>query len=481
LDVPRDIPADLAERYRQLRDFDEAEVALVRALVRRPDRLPRAQEHLLRAALNLARLWVIREGETEAVVGPMLGAIRERLRPLAKAIAKDSDLDPQDVGRDAEALRPALIEAREAIVSRHVGRLLPSAFDRELGTKSLVLVLGGGGGCGYVHLGSFSVLESLGLTPKLIAGSSMGSILGLFRSREIRYRDATVRAVTHGLTFKKLFRIFDSEVRYGIPGPLRLYLRSAISRFFVNQQGETMRIHEMPIPFICVVTGLRREALRREKITEYERAFEREIRSGAIGALLHIKDLIQGFASLMADLVQTPGATQPVSLGLDAESREFDVIDAVGFSCAMPSLIHYDILRDDPRMHAMMHSTLARFSIDHLIDGGVSANVPARAAWEAVQRGHIGTRNAFILGLDCFAPQIRRNMLFLPLQRIAAENVSQDRLFAHHVFTYKKVLSPAALVPSPKNVDTALENGRTEFHEQSPFLLKMMEPLPPIG
>ena len=28
------------------------------------------------------------------------------------------------------------------------------------------------------------------------------------------------------------------------------------------------------------------------------------------------------------------------------------------------------------------------------------------------------------MGLDCFAPQLRRNMIFLPMMRLAAENVA---------------------------------------------------------
>ena len=77
-------------------------------------------------------------------------------------------------------------------------------------------------------------------------------------------------------------------------------------------------------------------------------------------------------------------------------------------------------------MHELVRSTLSQHGVDALADGGISSNVPARFAWEHVQSGGIGTRNAFVLGLDCFAPQIGRNMLYIPLQRIAAENVSRD-------------------------------------------------------
>jgi predicted acylesterase/phospholipase RssA len=479
VDVPIDVRADLAERYRQIRPFDEAEASLVRALIKRPDRLPRIQELVLRQALNLARLWVVSGSGGECVVGPQLGPLRDKVRPLAERIAKTNDLDPLSLANDAQQIQPMLREKRESILQQHLGRLSPGDLDKELGDKALVLVLGGGGGCGYVHLGMFSVLESLNLLPKLICGSSMGSILGLFRAREVHFRDATVRAVTHGLTFNKLFRVLDAETRYSMPGTLRLYLRSAISRFFVSDRGETLRMKEMSIPFVCVVTGVRREIAR--QAAAYERVFQNSMRKGALGRLLHVKDLVQNMALFMAQLMATPGAIRPIPLGSDDHSKEFDVIDAVGFSSAVPAIIQYDVTRDDPRMHDLIRSTLERWDVDHFADGGLSANVPARFAWEHVQGGHLKTRNAFIVGFDCFAPQIRRNMLFIPIQRLAAENVSRDRAFAHHVFTYKQVLSPASLIPKHTAVDLAIEYGRSEFEKEAPFIQKMLEPLPPIA
>ena len=146
-----------------------------------------------------------------------------------------------------------------------------------------------------MHLGTFSVLEQLGLSPKLIVGSSIGSILGSFRAREIRFRDTTVRAVTHGLTFKKLFRVLDGESRYAIPGALRLYLRSSLSRFFTQPSGEPMRIRDLPIPFVVAVTGVQRSLA--PDLQDYERLFRQELRRGALGRLLHLKDMVKTLRS----------------------------------------------------------------------------------------------------------------------------------------------------------------------------------------
>ncbi len=161
LDAPSHVAPDLAERYRQLRPFEEAELAVVRALVKRPDRISRREEVLLRQALNLAKLWLIHapsEGEPLAV-GPVLGDFRDRVAKLAEtALRLGEGFDPAELGPDAEALSSHILEAKNLLLSRYPGRLFPSMIDREVGQKSLALVLGGGGGAGYVHLGVFSVL-----------------------------------------------------------------------------------------------------------------------------------------------------------------------------------------------------------------------------------------------------------------------------------------------------------------------------------
>ncbi len=479
VEVPADVRPDLAERYRLLRPFDEAETALVAALVRRPERLPRGHEAVLRQALNLARLWVVPGQGGECVVGPQLGALRDRVRPLAEALRRSSDLDPAVLGPDAEQLGSVLRAQKEALLAQHLGRLMPGHLDKELGEKALVLAVGGGGGCGYVHLGAFSLLEELRLRPRLVVGSSIGSILGLFRAREAQFRDATVRVVTHHLSFSRIFRVLASESRqYGMPGALRLQLKGSLGRFFLNEDGRTMRIRDLPVPFLCVVTGVRREAAR--NVEKLERVLAGELRRGALGRLLHLKDLMANVLMLLQEMLATPGALRPIAIGGDDASLDFDVLDAVSFSSALPAVIQYDVAPDDARMQELTRRLLGEHRVDFLADGGLTANVPARHAWEHVQSGRIGTRNAFVLGLDCFAPQLGRNVLFLPLQRIAAENVARDRAFSQLHFSYRRTLSPTALVPKQHAVELAIRNGREELAREGAFLAKMLEPLPPI-
>lgn len=473
LAAPPDIRPDLAERFRQLEPFDHAERLLVQALVNKPNQLERRHEITLRIALNLARLWIIHSRGQDLAVGPFLGSFRERVRRLAATL--QPSLDPQTLGSDAVQLHPHLTEAQDKLLARHVGRLSREELDRELRSKALVLALGGGGGTGFVHLGTFSLLEELGVRPRLVAGTSIGAILGAFRARELGYEDDTFEKVSNSLSFKKMFGVLDSGTRYAMPGALRLHLRTALSSFFLNEVGETKRLDELEIPFITQVTGVRRDAAR--GIARYEKIFRQELRSGAIGRLLHVRDLVGHGVKFITELAGTPGALKPIVLGSDRGTEAFDALDAAGFSAALPALIQYDITRPDARMHRMIELVLRRSAVDFLADGGMIANVPARAAWEYVQSGRLRTRNACIVGLDCFAPTFGRHILFLPLQRIAAETVARNRPFSQLMFTYRRTLSPTVLVPSVKAVQTAVRNGRREFSRVAGLLLKFVEPL----
>jgi hypothetical protein len=156
------------------------------------------------------------------------------------------------------------------------------------------------------------------------------------------------------------------------------------------------------------------------------------------------------------------------------------VLDAVGFSSSVPGIIHYDILRDDPRMVGLVQQLIAREGVSRLVDGGLIDNLPAKEAWRAIQDGAApGERDPFVLSLDAFAPQLTtRHLLFLPLMRIAAENSRAGREQSHLVVTFKNVLSPLSVVPTPTEFLRAVENGRREMEPHIPLIRKMIGPIP---
>jgi predicted acylesterase/phospholipase RssA len=168
-----------------------------------------------------------------------------------------------------------------------------------------------------------------------------------------------------------------------------------------------------------------------------------------------------------------------VYLGADEETREFDAIDAAGFSSALPGVIHYDVVRDDERMHVLLRALLERHDLFRLVDGGLVDNLPARAAWGCVQGGAIGTRNAFVLALEGFGPKLTQPLWF-GLEQLAAQNVAWNRPFIHHHRSFQRVLSPLEVVPDEAELQRAIQAGKAELNPDMPFVARMCRPFPAI-
>ncbi|HYG66207.1 MAG TPA: patatin-like phospholipase family protein, partial [Anaeromyxobacteraceae bacterium] len=414
----------------RLRPFEEAEVALVRAVVSERPWLSERDEHALRYALNLARLSRVRTPDGDDLdLEPVLEAYRASVLETAiPVLLRRSGVDHEAVGRlvprleaDARALRARLVET-------FGGRLPPGALDREVCEKALVLVAGGGGGVGWSYLGAFELLERYGLVPRLMAGTSMGAILLLFRARRIRHQPEDVIAALRGLSFRGIFRFLQSESRYGLPAAMRLYLRAAVGEFLKGPDGHPLALDQLAIPLVVAVTGIRTGALPRDP-SWYEHLLDPPERMARPHVMKRVAtELFQA----IGELVGQRDRFARIYLGAEPETRGFDAIDAVGFSSALPGAIHYDVLREDPRMHAMLQGLFERHDVIRLVDGGLVDNLPARAAWGEVMSGRIGTRNAFVLALEGFGPKLTQPLWF-GLEQLAAQNVLRNRPFIHHL------------------------------------------------
>ena len=94
-----------------------------------------------------------------------------------------------------------------------------------------------------------------------------------------------------------------------------------------------------------------------------------------------------------------------------------------------------------------------------------------------MHKGQIGTRNAFILGLNGFSMKLM-TPLWLPLQRLAEVNVAPNRPWAHRIIDFKRTLSPLELVPSVQIFGEAIAMGRDQVAPSVPLLARMLSPLP---
>ncbi len=453
------------------------EIALVRAAQRTPQLLNPMEEAVLRTALSLARLYKVRHQGRDVGMGAFLSPFREYVqRRLAPVL-----LGPRPPAREqlvplVRDLRDETLRTRDELIRRHRNRVPDEAILHELRHKSLVLVSGGGGGTGYVYLGVMDLLDEFGIKPSLLAGTSIGGVLSLFRSRMPRFNRTEMINIVRGLSWRKMFRALSTESRYGLPGALRLLLRAGLGRYFGGSEDhpEPLRLKDLPTPVILSVSGVRKGML------PHPVEFYAQLLNLGPRALLSpgatAKQIPQAVATL-AEFFARPEMMVKLHLGADAETAEFDALDAAGFSCALPGIIHYDILRDDPRMTGLLDSLMEQRRVSRLVDGGLVDNMPARAAWRAVHKGVIGTRNAFILGLNGFATRFS-TPLWMPLQRLAATNVNRNRPWAHLVVDFKRTLSPLELVPSVELTAKAIELGRDQLSPDLPFLSRMLAPLP---
>jgi Patatin-like phospholipase len=462
----------------QVRPFEDAELALVRAVVSSPPFLSDADEAALRYALNLARTTRVRAPDGSDVdVAAFLAPYREDLLASAVAtLAAPRGFAPAEAAHLVPNVVAHARAWRTRLLAAFPGKLPASALDREVCEKALVVVCGGGGGVAWSYLGAFALLEQYGLVPRFLAGTSMGAVLLLFRARRIRWHPDDVSDAMRGLSFRTLFRFLHGESRYGLPAAMRLYLRAAIGEFLKGPDGHPLTLGQLAVPLVVAVTGVRNGALPRDP-SYYEHLLDLHGREARPNVLSRIaSDVFQAIGEL---IVQRDRFAR-IYLGADDETREFDAIDAVGFSSALPGVIHYDVVRDDERMHALLRRLLERHDLFRLVDGGLVDNLPARAAWGAVQRGALGTRNAFVLALEGFGPKLTQPLWF-GLEQLAAQNVARNRPFVHHHRSFQRVLSPLEVVPDAAQLQRAIQCGKAELQPDMPFVARMCRPFPPLS
>lgn len=466
----------LRERFQITRPLEELELNLVRAAIADPRLVDAHEEAILRTALSLARLYRVHQDGRDVGVGAFLEPFRHEIeRRLGPALdASKGPLRRDQLLPHLRDLKERTTNTLHQLARRFEGRLAWEAIDRELREKALVLVLGGGGGTAYVYLGVMALLDEYGLRPRLLVGTSMGSILSLFRSRMPRYEQEEVVGIVRSLSWRRLFRAVSTENRYGVPAALRLYLRSGIGRYFgVDTRGlEGPRLKDLPIKTIIAVSGIRKGKLPRPL------EFYEKLTALSPKHLLNPLILPRWLAAL-AEFTARPDIMTRVHLGADEQTAEFDALDAAGFSSALPGIIHYDVFRDDKRMHALLGDFMASRGLSRFVDGGLVDNVPAKAAWRAVHKGQLGTRNAFILALNGFSMKLS-TPLWLGLERLAEVNVAKNRPWAHLVHDFRRTLGPLVIVPTVEELLRVVEWGRSALSRDMQVVARVLAPLPRI-
>lgn len=447
------------------------------ALVADPTWLAVHDEAALRWALSLARVSAVNvlpsEGTPDVVeIDHATNAYRQQLqRLLTNAVDGERVISRDGVRAQIGAVRALAAAERSSLLSLFGNRMPARSLDRCTRRRPLALALGGGGGTGYVYVGAMAVLDEAGLVPSLIAGTSMGAIVAAFRCKQRDFSLTHIRALLARLSWKRVFRLFETDSRFGLPATLKLYLREVIGHEF-ERDGHFLRLNDLEIPLRVTIAGLVQGPRSDEVVDRYAHLLD-----DAVADVRALRSRAGFIARALQEMSRQP--VRPIYVGGDELTREFDVLDAIGFSSAVPGIIHYDILRDDPRMVEVASALMQRENVFRFVDGGLADNLPAREAWRSVQAGACGERDPFVLAMDAFAPKLStRHLLFLPLMRIAAENSRMGRQTAHMTLTFEHVLSPLSVVPTTTEFMRAVENGRREVEPHVPFIRKMVGPIP---
>jgi predicted acylesterase/phospholipase RssA len=465
-----------AERLLELRKpFEDMEASAVRLATQRPGELHDDALSAIRYVLNFSKMLVVRncdghDVDVQGILAPHARRVRDMLGPhlLTEPSLWGAMRVLPDLVAETRRQRARLLERVE---------LDRDSLEAEVTTRQLVVVCGGGGGAGYGYAGAWTLFHRRGLQPELIAGTSIGSLLGLFRARRRIFDGAPLIAAAKRLSWERVFRVLQVESRYGLPATLRLYLRSAIGSLFETPDGRPLTFADLEIPLLVVTTGIGVEALKHD-LSFYEHFLDDAVRTGARVQPSSLAKVAQ-VATIFRELLSTPDALREVVFGSDPATYDADVLDAAGFSASIPGLIHYDVLRDDRRMKALLDELYARYGITRLSEGGILNNVPVRPAFVEAMSGRLTRRNPYIVALDCFPPRMRA-MLFYGIQTIVRPNVLRNIPYANLYHAMDRTLSPLNLVPDVPDVNKAMKWTMDELAPLMPTIELTCTPFRPL-
>ena len=463
-------------RTRALQDFERE---LIRLVVERPGVLNEQDEALYRYAAVLARMHLLRTptGEDCAVNEDVDDLRVWMLETLVELIPSADKADVHALRQLAPILSMRLETTRQALLERHVNDFGAQHLDDEIRHKKLVLSLGGGGGAGLMHLGVFSMFDELGHEPELIVGSSMGAIMGALRAINLDYDPvATALALPREISYNSIFRPFTGYSRFGFPGAFHMNLLRVAREIFHRLIGRsTLNFSDLPIKLQIVTSGIR---------TGFQLDEDDYMQKPGEGFTpLAMRHKLRLFFGAVRQLSKNPRFLTQVVFGKEHDTLDFPIVEAVGFSCAVPGLLHYDVYHDDPETIGPLEDIFERHQLLRLCDGGVVNNVPSQVAWDSVQQGVIGSRNCYLFASDVFAPiSSTRNLIWMPVQQIARRNVLGSVPYADIHKTFQSPPSPLQVIVNQySRLKSIIQSSRDELRLDLPHAKRALEPLPPYG
>jgi hypothetical protein len=190
----------------------------------------------------------------------------------------------------------------------------------------------------------------------------------------------------------------------------------------------------------------------------------------------------RALARVVGDLVALAMIRQlldPGFFGADAETAELPAVDAAGFSAAIPAILQYEPEAADARSEALLDGIFQRHALAALVDGALVSALPARYAFEALEGGRIGTRNAVVVALDALESRSGASLLLGPLQRVIAATAHRDAPFWDLRVPFHGAPSMLALFPRESDLRRTAARAEREFEAPLRLLRELLAPLPP--
>lgn len=352
------------------------------------------------------------------------------------------------------------------------------AFSLEdaLAHKQLGLALGGGGGTGFAHQSLFQCLETAGIRPAIMTGTSIGALMGLIRAIQDHYDAAST--ILRLPSWWKLTRLISPcfSTTHGLPGLWRIDFHKLV-KDVVREFGmsEVPRFSELRIPFACVTSGITRDP---DIISQFELP-SHGVASSVFGWTKRASKSAWNQADQIAHMLTSNDVVKEVTLGFDALTRELDAADGTAFSALVPGVLNYEVPRYHYNSREILDALFEREGLYRCADGGLTSNVPVRTLQREIDNLRVGHTNVYVIGVDVFAPQLNDGV-FYPLEQIANNNAEVDALEADAFLRLKHLLSPMNLSPTLSQFKWLNDHFAEEFSTELKVIQYVLKPLRPI-